>query len=68
MFAQLGEIKFELNPSLTSLTETTSYNYAQHERINNKPLLQFLGQNLQQFNISLKLHSSFCNPEEEIRK
>lgn len=89
MFAQLGDIKFELitqslglrhetgtgyalipfaaNP-LNGLTETVSYNYAQHERIDNKPLLQFMGKNLQEESIKLNFHTLFCSPEDEIKK
>ena len=31
-------------------------------------LLQFLGENLQEFTIKLNLHSTFCTPEDEIVK
>lgn len=68
MFAQLGEIKFELITQFNELTETVSYNYAEHERIDNKPLLQFMGKNLQEENIKLNFHTFFCSPEEEIKK
>ncbi len=68
MFAQLGEIKFELITYFNGFNETKSYNYASHERINNTPLLQFLGKNLKEEVIKLNFHSNFCNPEEEIKK
>jgi len=68
MFAQLGDIKFELITQFNGLTETISYNYAEHERIENKPLLQFVGKKLQEDNIKLNFHSSFCVPEDEIKK
>lgn len=68
MFAQLGEIKFELITQFNGLSETVSYNYAQHERIDNKPLLQFLGKNLQEETIKLNFHTFFCSPEDEIKK
>lgn len=67
MFAQLGDIKFELITYFNGLTETVSYNYAQHDRIENKPLLQFLGKNLQEENIKLNFHRNFCVPEDEIK-
>lgn len=67
MFAQLGDIKFELITYFNGLTETVSYNYTQHERIENKPLLQFLGKNLQEENIKLNFHRNFCVPEDEIK-
>lgn len=68
MFAQLGDIQFELITYFNGIEETVSYNYAEHERINNKPVLQFMGQNLQEQNIKLNFHNSFCVPEDEIKK
>ena len=68
MFAQLGEIEFELITYFNGIDETVSYNYAEHERINNKPVLQFMGLNLQEQNIKLNFHNSFCAPEDEIKK
>lgn len=67
MFAQLGEIKFELITYFNGLTETVSYNYAQHDRIENKPILQFISKNLQEENIKLNFHRSFCIPEDELK-
>lgn len=67
MFAQLGDIKFELITYFNGLNETVSYNYAQHERIENKPILQFLGKNLVEENIKLNFHRSFCIPEDELK-
>ena len=66
MFAQLGDIKFELITYFNGLTETMSYNYAQHERIENKPILQFLGKGLIEENLKLNFHRTFCVPEDEI--
>lgn len=67
MFAQLGNIKFELITYFNGLNETVSYNYAQHERLENKPILQFLGKNLQEENIKLNFHRTFCVPENELK-
>ena len=68
MFAQLGDIRFELITYFNGLSENVSYNYVQHERIENKPLLQYLGKNLQEESLKLNFHTNFCNPEEEIQK
>ena len=68
MFAQLGDIQFELITYFNGIEETVSYNYAEHERINNKTVLQFMGLNLQEQNIKLNFHNSFCVPEDEIKK
>lgn len=68
MFAQLGDIEFELITYFSGLNESNTFNYAQHERINNKPILQYLGQNLQEQDIKLNFHASFCVPEDELKK
>lgn len=68
MFTQLGDIEFELITYFNGMNESQSYNYAQHERINQKPVLQFLGLNLQEQDIKLNFHASFCTPEDEIKK
>lgn len=68
MFAQLGEIKFDLITYFNGIEETNSYNYAEHPRISQKPMLQFLGENLQEQSIKLNFHSNFCTPEVEIKK
>ena len=67
MFAILGNTKLQLVSSINDLNETNSYNYVQHERIENVPILQFLGRNLKEMNIRINLHSSFCNPEQELK-
>ncbi|MCD8377293.1 MAG: phage tail protein [Candidatus Gastranaerophilales bacterium] len=67
MFAQLGDIKFELITYFNGLNENVSYNYAQHDRIENKPILQFLGKNLIEEDIKLNFHRSFCVPEDELK-
>ena len=68
MFAQLGDIEFELITYFNGMNESQSYNYAQHERINQKPVLQSSGLNLQEQDIKLNFHASFCTPEDEIKK
>ena len=68
MFAQLGDIEFELITYFSGLNESNIFNYAQHERINNKPILQYLGQDLQEEDIKLNFHASFCVPEDELKK
>jgi phage protein U len=68
MFAQLGDIEFELITYFNGLNETQTFNFAEHERINQKPMLQFMGLNLQEQEIKLNFHSSFCTPENEIKR
>ena len=68
MFAQLGDIKFELITYFNGLSESIGYNYAQHDRIENTPIIQFLGRNLQEQTLRLNFHRTFCMPEDEIKK
>lgn len=68
MFATLGDIEFDLINCFSEIGETNTYNFVQHERIDNKPRLQFLGSGLQEENIKLNFHSGFCSPEEELKK
>ncbi len=68
MFAQLGDIQFDLITYFDGINDTVSYNYAEHERINNKTLLQYMGESLQEYTIKLNLHTTFCTPEDEILK
>lgn len=49
------------------LFQSVYYNYVQHERIENKPVLQYVGKNLLEENIRLNFHRSFCVPEDELK-
>ncbi len=62
MYAQLGNIQFELLP-ITGLDERYAYDFAEHQVIEGKPLLQFIGDKLDEANISIRLHRAFCDPQ-----
>ena len=68
MFAQLGNIQFELIQYFESIQSSKTYNYAESARIGKKPKLQFTGESLETFAIKVNFHISFCNPEAEIKK
>ena len=68
MFAQLGDIVFELITYFDGMDESVSYNWVEHERINNKTLLQYMGESLQEITLKLAFHSIFCVPEDELLK
>ena len=68
MFAKLGDITFDILPYISNMDETTSSNYAEHAVIEGKPKLQYLGENLDEINISAKFHLSYCIPSTEIQK
>lgn len=68
MFAQLGSIKFDLITYFNGLDDVQKHNFAEHQTIESKSKLQFIGDELDELNIKLNFHSSFCTPEDEIKK
>ena len=68
MFAQLGNIQFNLITYFNGIEETQKHNYVEHQTIESKPKLQFMGDDLDTLTIRLNFHSSFCVPETEIKK
>lgn len=68
MFAQLGTIQFNLITYFNALDESKRYTFAEHQTIESKPKLQFIGDELDEINIKLNFHSSFCYPESELKK
>lgn len=66
MYAQLGNIIFEGIKSFSSFSSSSEETYAQHERINGKPNLQHTGSGLEQVNITIRFHASFCVPSNEV--
>lgn len=68
MFAQLGTIQFNLITYFNGIEETQKHTYAEHQTIESKPKLQYIGDELDEMTIKLNFHSSFCTPETEIKK
>ena len=46
----------------------TKANFAQHEVIESKAHLQYLGMGLEEFSLAITLDSSWCSPETEMKK
>lgn len=65
MYAQLGDIIFDLLFGFDKYDDTKETSYAQQQLINTKPLLQGTGEKLQEINLSIRLHTAFCVPEEQ---
>lgn len=66
MFAILGEIEFDLLTSFAGFEMSESVEFAEHNRINLKPRLQFTGKKLKEYSIEIQLHHSFCTPEKNL--
>lgn len=67
MYAQLGSVTFKLK-SVNGMEMSRAYNYAEHEIINGKPVLQFTGEGLEQLTLGIELHWAFCEPSVEIKR
>ncbi len=62
MFAMLGVIPFEFDGSPEGYDSTSGYNYAELRVIGGKPVLQWIGDDLQRLNFDLVFNVSFTNP------
>lgn len=68
MFAMLGPISFHLITYFEGVTNKRAWDYAQHDVIEGKPRLQYMGEALEEVTIDLMFHVSYCNPEAELAK
>jgi phage protein U len=63
MFAQLGDIQFTLVDSPDFLTGTKRIDYAEHQIIEGKSRLQYIGEALEAKSMRIRFHASFCDPD-----
>lgn len=56
MFAQLGDVQFELLNSFTDLEETHEAQFARHEVLQGRPRLQAMGNALTELKFGIRLH------------
>ena len=68
MFAVLGDIEFELITYWDGFEATFGVDYAEHARIEGKPGLQFVGDKLDEIQISLVFHQHYCVPDVELAR
>lgn len=68
MFAQLGDIRFESLVSYSGFSKDSQTKLAKHEVLSGRPILQKLGEQSGQIALTIKLHSRFCVPEDEITR
>ena len=66
MFAELGEIKFQVVGSPEHLEAERRYDYAEHDVIEARPRLQWLADGLERLVLDLMFHVSFTNPAAEL--
>ena len=68
MFAVLGDIEFELITYWDGFEATFGVDYAEHARIEGKPGLQFVGDKLDEIQISPVFHQHYCVPDVELAR
>jgi phage protein U len=67
MFAILGEIEFELLGGLTGMDYRSTADWAEHQLIQGKPLLEWIGEGLDEYSLAITLHASLGDPEKRLR-
>lgn len=67
MFAILGDIEFTVAGGITGMDQSSSADWAEHARIQGKPLLEWIGEGLDECNLTIELHPVLGDPEERLR-
>lgn len=67
MFAILGDIEFTVAGGLTGLEQNSTADWAEHARIQGKPLLEWIGEGLDTCNLTMDLHPMLGDPEARLR-
>ena len=66
MFAALGEIQFEVVGSPEAYESAGAYEFAEKKVIESKPLLQWVGDDLERLKFELMWHASFTKPAAQL--
>ena len=67
MFAILGDIEFDVAGGISGLEQSGTADWAEHARIQGKPLLEWTGEGLDTCTISIELHPLLGDPEARLR-
>lgn len=68
MLAQLGDIVFELLKEPLKWDGEKAWRYAEHPIIWGETKLQYTGHEPRAFDLSLRFHARFCDPETELQR
>jgi phage protein U len=66
LFAALGEIQFEVVGSPEAYESAGAYHFAEQKVIESKPLLQWVGDDLERLKFELMWHASFTKPAAQL--
>lgn len=67
MFAILGDIEFTVAGGISAMEQSGSADWAEHRRIQGKPLLEWIGEGLDECSLTLQLHPALGDPEQRLR-
>ncbi|MGF6098901.1 phage tail protein [Pseudomonas sp. 18175] len=67
MFAILGDIEFTVAGGISGMEHTGTADWAEHPRIQGKPLLEWIGEGLDECNLTIELHPVLGDPEARLR-
>lgn len=67
MFAILGEIEFTVAGGISGMEYTGTADWVEHPRIQGKPLLEWVGEGLDEYNLTIELHPLLGDPESRLR-
>lgn len=67
MFAILGEIEFTVAGGISGMEYTGTADWVEHPRIQGKPLLEWTGEGLDEYNLTIELHPLLGDPESRLR-
>jgi phage protein U len=67
MFAILGDIEFTVAGGISAMTHSGSADWAEHARMQGKPLLEWVGEGLDECSLTLELHPLLGNPQQRLR-
>ena len=67
MFAILGEIEFNVVGGISGMEQSGSADWVEHARIQGKPLLEWIGEGLDECNLTIELHPLLGDPEARLR-
>ncbi|MQT39732.1 hypothetical protein GHO45_02110 [Pseudomonas sp. FSL R10-0765] len=67
MYAVLGKIEFEVASGITGMEQRSTADWAEHSLIQGKPLLEWVGDGLDELTFSMQLHPWLGDPEVRLR-
>jgi len=67
MYAVLGKIEFEVASGITGMEQRSTADWAEHSLIQGKPLLEWIGDGLDELSFSMQLHPWLGDPEARLR-